>query len=99
MNLFKPVVLSRQQIESLRKIQSKGRKHFVLHWGNLRWGASLFIGTTLWYWHDKFGWHIPAPSPVVFFDFSFRLVLWTIAGYIWGAYMWKKWQGKITPQD
>src|ERR1039458_887291 len=95
MNLFKPPMLSPSQIEALRLIQAKGRKNFIFHWGILRWGASMFVCTTLWDWHSKFGWHVPAASPVVFIDICFNLVLFTAGGYFWGAYMWKKWQEKI----
>jgi hypothetical protein len=62
-------------------------------------GLFTFIGTTLWDWHGKFGWHIPPPILAVFFDLYFRLVVWTVAGYLWGAYMWKKWQMRIASQN
>jgi hypothetical protein len=72
--------LSPRQIESRLKIFAKGRKHFILYRGILGWGLTCFIGTTVWDWHHKYGWHLP-PQRAVFFDVLVGLVLWSAGGY------------------
>jgi hypothetical protein len=99
MNLFKPTALSQEQIERRKRIQAQGRKHYILYHGVLGWGESMFILSTLWDWHDKFGWHLPAPKPELFLDVSFGLLVCSITGYFWGAYMWRKMNEKSIPQD
>ncbi len=99
MNLFKPTALSPKQIERRRRIQAQGRKHYILYHGILGWGGSTFILTTLWDWLDKFGWHLPPLKPELFLDVSFGLLVWSVAGYFWGAHMWRKFYVKFIPQD
>jgi hypothetical protein len=98
MNLFKQTPSSPKQIERRRRILAQGRKHFIVYHGILGWGGSTFILTTLWDWHDKFGWHLPAAKLELFFDVSFWLLVWSIAGYFWGARMWRKMNEKPIPQ-
>ena len=99
MNLFKPTPLSPKQMERLGKIQAQGRTHYILYRGILGWGGSMFILTTLWDWHDKFGWHLPAPKLKLFLDVSIGLLACSIAGYFWGALMWRKMNEKSIAQD
>src|SRR5260370_37384964 len=99
MNLFKPAAESPGFIEFRRKIQIMGRKHFVYYWGVLGWGGPMFICTTLWDWYAEFGWRIPALRPIVFFDILFRLILWPVAGYFFGASFWKRLEGKGPCQE
>jgi len=96
MKLFKPTAFSPKQIERRRKIQGKGRKHYIFYRGVLGWGGTSFIMTSLWDWHGKFGWRVPAVRRDVVFDISIGLLAWTIAGYIWGAFMWTQMFGKPT---
>jgi hypothetical protein len=49
----------------------------------------MFVLTTLWNWHGKYGWHIPSLEYVAF-SIILGLVIWPVAGYFWGAYMWKR---------
>jgi hypothetical protein len=95
MSFFKPNALSPIQIERRRKIQAKGRKHFIVYRGILGWGGSTFIATTLWRWHDEFG----RRRPDVLFDLSLGLIVWAAAGYFWGAFLWNRMYGKSTAQD
>jgi hypothetical protein len=89
MNLFKPSVLSPKQIERRRRILAKGRKYFILYRGILGWGMFVFLFTTLWGWHDKHGWKAPQRGDLHFVSLGFGLVLWSIMGYFWGAFVWK----------
>ena len=99
MNVFRPAMLSPKQIERRSRIQAQGRKHYILYHGILGWGGSTFVLTTLWGWHDKFGWHIPGPKLEVFLDISFGLIGWSVAGYFWGARMWRKVYEKSIPSN
>ena len=89
MPLFKIAALSPMRIEYRKRIRAKGRKHYILYTGILRWGTSVFVLTTLWNWHGEYGWHIPPPGYLAF-SIILGLVIWSAAGYLWGAYMWKR---------
>ena len=73
-------------------IRAKGRKHYIFYTGSLRSGMSVFALTTLWDWHDKYGWHAPVLANLYHesADIAFRLVIWLTVGYFWGAAMWKQ---------
>jgi hypothetical protein len=89
MPLFKPVALSAKQIEYRNRIRVKGRKHYIFHTGILRWGLSVFAATTLWSSYEEDGWRIPPPGYLAF-STVLGSVIWSVAGYFWGAYMWKR---------
>jgi hypothetical protein len=86
---LKPASLSPRQIESRKRIRAKGRKHYILYRGILRWGMSVFILTTAWMWHDEYGWHLP-PRRDVWFSILSGLMVCSVAGYFWGEYMWRR---------
>ena len=100
MPLFKPAALSAKQIEYRKRIRTRGRKHYIVYTGVLRWGMSVFALTTLWSWYGEYGWHIP-PRARGFFAFSIilGLVIWSVAGYFWGAYMWMRFFEQPSPQN
>jgi hypothetical protein len=85
MSLFGP--MSTKQIERLEKIRAKGRKHYILYTGILGWGMSVFLLTTFWSWYDKYGWNVPSRGDL-YFSLLVGLPLWSVGGYIWGAFMW-----------
>ena len=89
MPLFEPAVLPAKQIECRKRIRAKGRKHYIFYTGILRWGMSLFVLTTLWNWYGKYGWQIP-PRGYLCFSIIVGSVIWSVAGYFWGACMWKR---------
>lgn len=66
--------------------------HFILYTGMLGWGMSVFATTTLWEWHEKYGWHAPLLGNLYHESarIAIRLVIWLTAGYFWGAAMWKQ---------
>jgi hypothetical protein len=92
MSLFKPTVPSEKQRERLEKIRAKGRTHFILWRGMLGWGFTVFLITSIVAWHERHGWHIPTEgidhqdSVMI----PLRLVIWLVAGYFFGASMWKR---------
>ncbi len=90
MSLFTPMPLTPKQIEQRKKLQAKGRMHFVFCRGVLGWGVSCFIATTLWGWHDKYRWHLPPMHEIWVRDILIGLPIWLLGGYWWGAWMWKK---------
>src|SRR6516165_3231211 len=83
------MVPSPKQIESRNRIRAKGRKHYIVYTGILRWGLSMFLLTTLGNWYEEYGWHFPARGHLWFSVIS-GLVIWLVAGYFAGAYMWKR---------
>jgi len=87
MKLFKPAVLSPKQIARLEKIRAKGRKHYILYTGILGWGMSVFLFTTGWHLYDKWGWHVPTRGDL-YLSILIGLPIWSVAGYMWGAFMW-----------
>jgi hypothetical protein len=99
MNSFQANAQPPEQIEHRRKIQAKGRKHFIVYRGILGFGGSAFILTKLWQWHDAFGWHVSFLTPEMFLVVPFELLVWTVAGYFWGAFMWTQAYAKSTSQD
>jgi len=99
MPLFKPAVLSPTQIERRKKIQAKGRKHYIFYRGILTWGMPVFVLTTLWNWYDKYGWHVPLRRGDLYFDVLVGLVLWSAGGYAFGAIMWKETFEKSPSED
>jgi hypothetical protein len=84
-----PPALSPKQIENRKRISRKGRKHYIFYTGILRWGMPVFVLTTLWTWHGEYGWHIPSPGYLAF-SIILGLVIWSVAGYFLGTYMWKR---------
>jgi len=80
---------SPKQIESRNRIRAKGRKHYLVYTGIIRFGMPMFVLTTLWNWYEKYGWHIP-PRGYLWFSVISGLVIWPVAGYCWGAFMWKR---------
>ena len=98
MSLFKPAVLSPKEIDRRDRIRAKGRKHYIFYDGALGWGGFMFVVMTCWQWHDKFGWHVPSLKlifPTVFFE----LLLWSVAGYVWGELTWQLSYAKFAPKD
>lgn len=89
MRFFKPAVLTPEQIERLDRTLAKGRKRYILLVGVLGWGMSTFALTTIWQWHDNFGWHFPPGQKACLF-ILFRLLLWSAGGYFFGALMWRQ---------
>jgi len=85
----KPASLSPRQVESRKRIRAKDRKHYILYTGVLRWGMSVFILTTAWMWHDEYGWQVP-PRGWLWFSIVSGLLIWSVAGYFWGDYMWRR---------
>jgi hypothetical protein len=88
MPLFRPNVLSQQQIERLQKIRARGRRHYIIFYGVLGWGMSTFLLTTsFWEWYGQSGWHWPSRANLL------RMIIlgvpiWAVAGYIFGSSMW-----------
>jgi len=89
MPLFKKAALSPMQMENRKRIRAKGRKRYIFYTGILRWGMSVFVLTTIWNWHEEYGWHLPPPKYLAF-SIILGLVIWSATGYFWGAYMWKR---------
>ena len=92
MPLFKPTALSSEQIERRRRIRAKGRKHYIFYRGILAWGLPMLLLSTLWRWHDDYGWHTPRRT-----DLSSEIIhlligpiIWSTAGYFFGVAMWKQ---------
>jgi hypothetical protein len=83
-----PKPLSARQIQHRRKVHAKGRRHFVLFTGVLKFGGLMFIGTTLWEWHDHFSWRIPSVSPGLLIGILFILLVSIATGYFWSLLMW-----------
>jgi hypothetical protein len=92
MKISNPNVPFPRQLVVRKKIEAKGRSHFIFYTGMVRWGFSMFVLTTLWSWHDKYGWHTP-PRAHLFSNcvyVTFCLALWLTAGYFFGSRFWKK---------
>ncbi len=96
MSLFGP--MSPKRIERLEKIRTKGRMHYVFYWGILCWGMSVFLLTTFSYWHEKYGWHFPSRGDL-FLAILVGLPLWSLAGYMWGAFMWRYLMEIVLPRE
>ena len=87
MNFVKPRTLSDQQMESRRRIRSKGRKHYIIYRGILGFGFGMLLWNLAWRWHDQYG-HLPTG----WFPLSAiipGLIVWPAVGYFWGDYMWR----------
>lgn len=91
MPLFKPAVPTPKLIERRKSIQARGRRHYIFYRGVLGWGLPVFVLTTLWSWHDSHGWHVPRPASthLEIERLAVRLIIWSVAGYFFGATMWK----------
>lgn len=91
-NFFKPAHPSPRQRERLEKLRAKGRKHFIVYRGMLRWGLLTFVVFTVLEWLLDFGWHVPAKGglyrELAFLPFS--LIVWLVGGYSLGAAMWAR---------
>lgn len=99
MRFLKSAVLSPRQIESRRRIRAKGRKHYIVYRGILRWGFPCFITTTVWGWHDEYGWRLP-PRGYALFSVISGLIIWSIIGYFYGDHMWQRfYQEPETDED
>ena len=49
------MTLSPKQIEYRNRIRAKGRKHYIVYTGVLRWGMPVFLLSTLWSWYEEYG--------------------------------------------
>jgi len=83
------MALSPQQIAYRNKLRAKGRKHYIVYTGILRFGMSVFVLTTLFSWYGEYGWHLP-PRGFLWSSVILGLLLWSGAGYLWGVRMWKR---------
>jgi hypothetical protein len=83
---------SSERFEKLKRIQAKGRKHYIFHRGILRFGIPLFFAMTLWRWRENYRWDLPPRGdlPIVCGSIVFSLALWLTLGYFLGAKMWKQ---------
>ena len=79
-------------LEVRKKLVAKGRSHFIFYTGMLRWGGSVFVLTTLWSWHGRYGWHAPPRAELLSNSLyvAFRLALWLTGGYFFGVRLWRK---------
>ncbi|MFY9732274.1 MAG: hypothetical protein WAK24_16825 [Candidatus Acidiferrales bacterium] len=79
------------QIESSKGIRAKGRRRFISNTGILRFGVPMVAITTLWRWHDAYGWHAPPPKNlhVELIHLAGGLIIWTVMGYLFGAALWR----------
>ena len=86
------MTLSPKQIEYRNRIRAKGRKHYILYVGILRFGVPLFLIMTLWRWHDSYRWHLPPRGDfsIVCAAIAFSLAVWLTAGYFFAVAMWKR---------
>jgi hypothetical protein len=73
--------LSPRQIQHRRRVHAKGRKHFILYTGVLRFGGLMFVATTLWQWHGQFSWHLKRPTAGLFIGVLLILLLSAAMGY------------------
>ncbi len=92
MPLFKPAVLSSEQIERRRRIRAKGRKHYIFYRGILAWGLPVLLLTTLWRWYDDYGWRGPRRADLYseIAHLAIGVIVWSAAGYFYGVTMWKQ---------
>lgn len=92
MPLFKPAVLSSEQIERRRRIRAKGRKHYIFYRGILAWGLPVLLLTTLWRWYDDYGWRGPRRADLYseIAHLAIGVIVWSTAGYFYGVTMWKQ---------
>ncbi len=94
MRWFKPPIPSAKQIERLKVLQARGRKHYILYRGVLGWGLLVFLLKTSWRWYHLYGWHVPARGDM-YESFLIELPIWLVAGYFFGAFMWKDLEKKL----
>jgi hypothetical protein len=85
---FKPAVPSLKQIARLKQLHAKGRKHYIFYWGVLGWGLLTFLLKSSWRWYHLYRWHAPARGDL-YESLLIELPLWLVAGYFFGASMWK----------
>lgn len=98
MAIFKRPDLSREQIERLKQRLAKGRKHFIIHRGILGFGVPVFVLATLWNWYDHYGWHLPSTQELVL-SIVIDAVIWSVAGYVFGAIMWNYLTGLVSERN
>jgi hypothetical protein len=91
MNLFKPVSPTPKQIDRQNRIRAKGRKHFICYTGISSFGLPMVMITTLWRWHETYGWHAPPPEKlhVELIHLAGGLIVWAVMGYLFGAMLWR----------
>jgi hypothetical protein len=53
---------------------------------------SMFMLTTLWRWHDNYGWQPPPHANLYYeiFHLALSVVLWSVFGYWVGTIWWKQ---------
>src|SRR5262249_294898 len=92
MNLFKSTEPSHKLLERRKKLRAMGRTRYALYFGALGWGIPVFLITTLWRWHDEYGWYAP-PRPPLFSESiraAVRLAIWLTMGYFLGLLLYKQ---------
>jgi hypothetical protein len=60
----------------------------------------VFVTTTLWRWHDDYGWHAPRRADLYdeIVHLVIGLIIWSTAGYFLGAAMWKQLGSDESPE-
>src|SRR5215469_4618213 len=101
MTLSKSTALSPEQLQRLEKIRAKGRSHYILYTGMLGWGLPVFAITSIWSWHDRYGWQIPPNEALhnYLVLLPVKLVIWLVAGYLFCEIMWNRMMDKARENE
>lgn len=71
------------QSEWWRQVRTRGRKHFIIRIGVIRWGGLMFLAMVAWALlssvRDRFS---------ITFDVVLNALIWPFAGYWFGVLMW-----------
>ena len=95
MGIFKRPDLSPEQIERVRQSLARGRKSFIIRRGIVGFGVPAFALATLWNWYDHYGWHLPPAREMLLLG-GVDVLIWSVAGYAFGALMWNYLTGLVS---
>jgi hypothetical protein len=81
--LFKPPTPA--QREHWQKLKAGGMNRFIVRMGVLGWGGAMFVVMTL---RDLVRTRPPSSTGHYVLDIALNLVIWPLAGYFFGRYLW-----------
>jgi hypothetical protein len=94
-SLFKPPTPA--QREHWQQVKARGKKKYILSFGILRYGGTMFVVMTAL---ELIRRTPPPRAPVDYaFVIALNLVVWPLAGYVCGLLTWRVYEKKFSEGD
>jgi hypothetical protein len=83
-----------EQCERWKRVEARGRKHFIWTRGVLGWGGFMFVFMTTIDFARRGTLHRDVADYV--FYIVLNLLIWPLAGYVWGRWVWSSMEKRFS---